>query len=75
MVGDAVVAVSKFHNGTNKALPGVEKDMRGIVQKVDEDGDYFVKWEPTSDSKPTFNHWAFRSRGQIHRLSGDEVFV
>ena len=67
-VGDAVVAVTEFHNSED-----VEKNMRGIVQKVDEDGDYSVKWEPMSDTKATFDCYAFRSEKQIHRLSGAEV--
>ena len=38
-----------FHNSQNKSLPRVEKNMRGIVQKVDKDGDYFVKCRVVTD--------------------------
>ena len=72
-VGDAVVAVTEFHNSEDKSSPNVEKNMRGIVQRVDKDGDYLVKWEPMSDTKATFCCYALRSQKQIHRLSGEEV--
>ena len=73
MAGDAVAAVTKFHNNKDKSKPGVEKGMRGIVDSVDEDGDYKVKWEPMSDTRTAFYHWASRSKKEIRRLSDQEV--
>ena len=73
MVKDEVVATTSFHNLKDKSKPGVEKGMRGIVESIDEDGDYWVKWQPMSDTRAAFYNWAFRSKKQIRRLSDQEV--
>ena len=73
MVGDAVVAMTSFHHLKDKSKPGVEKGMRGIVEKVDKHGSYCVKWEPMSDTRAAFYNWAFRSKKEIRRLSDQEV--
>ena len=73
MVGDAVVAVSRFCNSRDKTAPGVEKGLRGIVQGVDSCGNYRVQWEPMSDANPAFIQKAIRRNKEIHRLSDNEV--
>ena len=73
MVGDAVVAETDFHNMQDKSKPGVEKGMRGIVKSVNYCGNYCVRWEPLSKTRPHFTHDASRSKKQIRRLSDQEV--